>query len=103
MAVYDTAAFLKLIKSYLRSSMGEERLNNLAILSMENDVAHSLNYADVIDSLLCCCQVPQSAAMNGLNLGAPVVDNGHGQRDSLNLETRRRHETMISFVHCVTK
>jgi len=26
-------------------------LNNLAILSMENDVAHSLNYADVIYSL----------------------------------------------------
>ena len=26
------------------------------------------------------CQVPQSAAVNGgLNVGAPVVDNGHGQ------------------------
>ena len=29
---------------------GQERLNNLAILSIENDVAQSLNYADVIDS-----------------------------------------------------
>ena len=40
---------LKLIKSYLRSFMGHGRLNNLAILSVENDIAHSLNYADVID------------------------------------------------------
>jgi len=30
--------------------MGQERLNNLAVLSMVNVVAHSLNYADVIDS-----------------------------------------------------
>jgi len=53
--------------------MGQERLNNLAIPSIENDVAHLL---------ICCCQVPQSAAAKGaLNLGAPVVDNGHGQRD----------------------
>jgi len=34
---------LKLIKGYLRSSIEQERLNNLAILSMENDVAPSLN------------------------------------------------------------
>jgi len=38
---------LKLIKSYLRSSIGQERFNHLAILSIENNVAHSLNYADV--------------------------------------------------------
>ena len=30
--------------------MGQERLNNLAILSVEDDVARSLNYAYVIDS-----------------------------------------------------
>jgi len=41
---------LKLIKTYLRSSMGQERLNNLAILSIEHEVAHDLNYTDVIDS-----------------------------------------------------
>jgi hypothetical protein len=40
---------LKLIKTYLRASMAQERLNNLAILSIENDVAHSLNFDDVID------------------------------------------------------
>ena len=54
--------------------------------------------------LICCCQVPQSATVNaGLNLSAPVVDNKHGQPfglNSLDLETRRRHETMKSFVQC---
>jgi len=39
---------LKLIKSYLRSSMEQERLNNLTILSIENDVAHSLNYTQTL-------------------------------------------------------
>jgi len=43
---------LKLIKHYLRLSMEQERLNNIAILSMENDVAHSLNNADVSDSFV---------------------------------------------------
>ena len=41
---------LKLIKTYLRSSMGQQRLNSLAILSIEHEVAHGLNYTDVIDS-----------------------------------------------------
>ena len=39
-----------LIKTYLRSSMGQVRLNNLAILSIEHEVARDLNYTDVIDS-----------------------------------------------------
>ena len=30
--------------------MGQERLNNLAILSIEHEVARDLNYTDVIDS-----------------------------------------------------
>lgn len=29
----------KLIKTYLRSTMTEERLNNLALISIENDIA----------------------------------------------------------------
>lgn len=41
---------LKLIKTYLRATMAQERLNNLAILSIENDVAHNLNFDDVIDT-----------------------------------------------------
>ncbi|EFN71771.1 hypothetical protein EAG_01941, partial [Camponotus floridanus] len=34
---------LKLIKSYLRSSMCQERLNSLDILSIENEIFESLN------------------------------------------------------------
>ncbi|XP_065658422.1 uncharacterized protein LOC136082936 [Hydra vulgaris] len=33
---------LRLLKNYLRSSMGQERLTNLAILSIENPLAKSL-------------------------------------------------------------
>ena len=41
---------LKLIKTYLRNSMGQERLNNLAILSIENSMARNLNFDDVINT-----------------------------------------------------
>ncbi|XP_026483030.1 zinc finger MYM-type protein 1-like [Ctenocephalides felis] len=41
---------LKLIKNYLRNSMGQHRLSNLAILSIENTMARSLNFDDVIDT-----------------------------------------------------
>lgn len=40
---------LKLIKNFLRSTMLQERLSNLAIISIEKDVAKSLNYDDIID------------------------------------------------------
>ncbi|RYE18120.1 MAG: hypothetical protein EOP45_14635 [Sphingobacteriaceae bacterium] len=39
---------LKLIKKYLRNSMSEERLNELTIISIENDIAHSIKYDDII-------------------------------------------------------
>ena len=39
---------LKLIKSYIRSTMSQERLNGLAILSIEKDVADSLYYSTII-------------------------------------------------------
>lgn len=39
---------LKLIKNYLRSSMCQERLNSLAILSIENEILKSLNKRDII-------------------------------------------------------
>ena len=42
-----TAQFLRLTPM---TSMGQERLNNLAILSIEHEVARDLNYTDVIDS-----------------------------------------------------
>ena len=34
----------KLIKSYLRSTMGENRLSALAILSIESDLVESLSF-----------------------------------------------------------
>jgi len=34
---------LKLIKTYVRSTMGDERLSSLAILSIENDIAENLD------------------------------------------------------------
>ncbi|KAF0740989.1 zinc finger MYM-type protein 1-like [Aphis craccivora] len=40
---------LKLIKNYLRSTMGQERLSNLSILSIENEVAGEIDFEDVID------------------------------------------------------
>lgn len=41
---------LKLIKTYLRNSMGQDRLRNLAILSIENSMPRSLNFDDLIDT-----------------------------------------------------
>ncbi|XP_050063090.1 zinc finger MYM-type protein 1-like [Aphis gossypii] len=40
---------LKLIKNFLRSTMGQERLSNLSILSIENEVTREINFEDVID------------------------------------------------------
>ncbi|KAK9744616.1 hAT family C-terminal dimerization region [Popillia japonica] len=39
---------LKIIKAYFRNSMTQDRLSPLAILSIENDVAHSLDYGALI-------------------------------------------------------
>ena len=40
---------LKLILSYLRSSMGQERLSALALLSVEREVTDSINFEELID------------------------------------------------------
>ena len=40
---------LKLIKTYLRSTMCQERLSNLAILSVEKDAFDSINFDTIID------------------------------------------------------
>ena len=42
---------LKLIKNYLRSSMCAERLNALAILSIEKEIAKNCNFSEVINVL----------------------------------------------------
>ncbi|KAI8564098.1 hypothetical protein RHMOL_Rhmol03G0156000 [Rhododendron molle] len=39
---------LKLIKSYLRSTMSQERLNGLAMLSIEKDMVPKLDYNSLI-------------------------------------------------------
>ena len=39
---------LKLIKSYLRSTMSQERLNELAILSIEKELVEKLDYVNLI-------------------------------------------------------
>ena len=39
---------LKLIKSYLRSAMGESRLSALSILSIESDLVETLSFDDII-------------------------------------------------------
>ena len=40
---------LKRMKNYLRSTMSQERLNSLAILTIESDLTSSLEYEDIID------------------------------------------------------
>ncbi|XP_037786388.1 uncharacterized protein LOC119582231 [Penaeus monodon] len=40
---------LKLIKTYLHSTMSQERLSGLAILSIENEIASALDYSKLID------------------------------------------------------
>lgn len=44
-----TFSKLKIIKTYLRNSMNQDRLNSLAIVSIENDVAESIDYDVIID------------------------------------------------------
>lgn len=39
---------LKVIKNYLRSTMSQERLSALAVLSIEADIASKLDYDTVI-------------------------------------------------------
>ena len=40
---------LKKIKSDLRSTMGQQRLSMLSLMSIENDIVSSLNYTELID------------------------------------------------------
>ncbi|XP_040264864.1 zinc finger MYM-type protein 1-like [Bufo bufo] len=40
---------LALIKNYLRSTMSEQRLNSLALLSIEHELARQLNFKDLIN------------------------------------------------------
>lgn len=46
-----TFSRLKLIKTYLRNTMHQERLSDLAIISIEKDTAKDLDYDDIINEL----------------------------------------------------
>ena len=41
---------LKLIKSYLRSTMSHERLSGLAMISIEKDMVEKLDYSSLIST-----------------------------------------------------
>jgi len=41
---------LKLIKSYLRSTMSQQRLNRLVLLSIEKDMLNEINHDNLIDN-----------------------------------------------------
>ena len=43
---------LKLIKSYLRSTMSQERLNGLAIISIERELVRNLDYDNLIKEFI---------------------------------------------------
>jgi hypothetical protein len=43
---------LKLLKSYLRSTMSQERLNELAILSIEQDLLENIEYKSLISNFV---------------------------------------------------
>ena len=40
---------LKLIKTYLRNRIGDERLSNLALINIHKNVAQELNIESIID------------------------------------------------------
>ena len=48
--VERTFSKLKLIKSYLRATMSQERLNGLAILSIEKNMLEKINYKSLINN-----------------------------------------------------
>jgi hypothetical protein len=43
---------LKLIKTYLRTTMSQKRLNSLAMISIENEYLDKLNYDDLIEEFV---------------------------------------------------
>ena len=43
---------LKLLKSYLRSTMTQKRLNGLATIALEIDVLEKINYEDIIEAFI---------------------------------------------------
>ena len=44
---------LKLIKTYLRSTMSQERLTGLAVISINHSIGEQISYDDIIDDFTC--------------------------------------------------
>lgn len=42
---------LKLIKTYLRSTLRDEKLTFLAIISIENEIAQKMNFSEIIKNV----------------------------------------------------
>lgn len=57
---------LKLIKSYLRSSMSQERLRGLALISIERNIRRSLNMEDLVTAL---CELKSASVDKPINFG----------------------------------
>jgi hypothetical protein len=43
---------LKLLKSYLRSTMTQERLNDLVMIALESDILLKINYESIIENFI---------------------------------------------------
>jgi hypothetical protein len=43
---------LKLLKSYLRTTMTQERLNGLVAIALEDDILEMINYEDMIEDFI---------------------------------------------------
>jgi hypothetical protein len=43
---------LKLLKSYLRSTMAQERLNSLATIALESGLLEKINYEHIIEDFI---------------------------------------------------
>ncbi|XP_012847999.1 PREDICTED: zinc finger MYM-type protein 1-like [Erythranthe guttata] len=67
---------LKLLKSYLRSAMSQERLNGLAILSIEKHITGKLDFTSLIDNFaakkFCICEGIATTPFP-LRLASPIL------------------------------
>uniref|UniRef100_A0A8I6XZ00 HAT C-terminal dimerisation domain-containing protein n=1 Tax=Hordeum vulgare subsp. vulgare TaxID=112509 RepID=A0A8I6XZ00_HORVV len=43
---------LKLLKSYMRTTMTQQRLNDLAIIALESEVLEKIDYEDIIEDFI---------------------------------------------------
>ena len=43
---------LNLLKTYMRSTMKQERLNGLATIALENDILEKIKYEDIVEDFI---------------------------------------------------